>query len=140
MKESPVTEAPTSGEITVRVRYAEADPMGYLHHAKYFEFFEMGRTELLRRVGSRYRDLEDRGYLFVVFALQAKYHRPARYDDELVIRTRVERVTRARIDHRYEVLRDGMLLCEASTTLACVGRDGRPVAIPEDLLGQLRGA
>jgi acyl-CoA thioester hydrolase len=135
-----VTETPTACEITVRVRYAEADPMGYLHHATYFEYFEMGRTELLRQAGSRYRDLEAAGFLFVVFAVQAKYHRPARYDDELIVRTILERVTRARIDHRYEVHRDGLLLCEASTTLACVGRDGRPTGIPEELFHQLRDA
>jgi len=135
-----VPDAPTTCEITVRVRYAEADPMGYLHHAKYFEFFEMGRTELLRLAGLRYRDLEERGFLFVIFGVTAKYHRPARYDDELTIRTTIERVTRARIDHRYEALRDGLLLCEATTTLACVGRDGKPTAIPEelaDLLGDV---
>ena len=100
----------------------------------------MGRAELLRQAGVRYRDLEDRGFLFVVCTVTAKYHRPARYDDELTIHTTLQRVTRARIDHRYEVRREGLLLCEATTTLACVGRDGKPTAIPDDLADDPRAA
>lgn len=106
--------------------------MGYLHHAKYFEYFEMGRTELLRQAGFRYRDLEARGVLFVVVKLDCRFRRPGRYDDDLVLTTRIARMTRARIDHVYEVRREGELLCEASSTLACVGRDGKLIGIPEE--------
>ena len=107
--------------------------MGYLHHAKYFEFFEMGRTELLRQAGMRYRDLEREGILFVVFRDQVTYRRPARYDDELTVCTSIDRVRHASIDHRYEVRRDGLLLCEATSTLACVDREGQPRGLPEAL-------
>ena len=129
--------APTRHEFTVRVRYAEADPMGYLHHAKYFEYFEMGRTELLRQAGLPYRDLEREGILFVVFRIQVTYRRPARYDDELTVCTSIDRVRHASIDHRYEVHRDGLLLCEATSTLACVDRNGQPRGLPEALTRQL---
>ncbi len=120
-------------DIVIRVRYAEADPMGYLHHAKYFEYFEMGRTELLRRAGLCYRDLEARGVLFVVVKLECRFRAPARYDDELTLTTRIERMTRARIDHTYRLARDGRVLCEAASTLACCDRDGRPMGIPDDI-------
>lgn len=120
-------------EIAVRVRYAECDPMGFLHHAKYFEYFEMARTELLRQSGTRYRDLEERGILFVVVKLECRFRKPARYDDELSIRVRVVRQTRARIDHAYHAYREGVLLCEATSVLACVDREGKPTAIPEDI-------
>ncbi len=124
---------PPEIDIDVRVRYAECDPMGFLHHAKYFEYFEMARTELLRQMGTRYRDLEERDVLFVVVKLEVRYRKPARYDDELTIKVAVARQTRARIDHRYEVYREGMLLCEASSVLACIDRTGKPIPIPDDL-------
>jgi acyl-CoA thioester hydrolase len=122
-----------TGEITIRVRYAETDRMGLLHHANYLVYFEQARTELLRACGMSYRDLEDQGYLLVLTKLEVKYRRPARYDDVLTVRTTVARTTAVRIDHRYEVLRDGLLLAEGTSTLACVDRDGRPQALPDNL-------
>ncbi|GMU21034.1 MAG: hypothetical protein AMXMBFR13_11290 [Phycisphaerae bacterium] len=122
-----------SCEIQIRVRYAECDPMGYLHHSKYFEYFELGRTELLRASGFRYRDLEERGVFFVVAKLQCRFRRPARYDDLLLLETRIQRQTWARIDHEYKLFRDGLLLCEAQTTLACIDRNGLVIQIPEEL-------
>ena len=74
---------PRQCELALRVRYAETDPMGALHHSRYFVYFEMGRTELLRLAGFRYRDLEERGVLFVVFKAACQYKCPARYDDEV---------------------------------------------------------
>jgi acyl-CoA thioester hydrolase len=123
----------TSGEIQIRVRYAETDRMGLLHHANYLIYFEQARTELLRTVGATYKDMEDGGYLLVLTKVEVRYLRPARYDDLLTIRTHVQRVTFVRIDHRYEVLRDGELLAEGTSTLACVDRDGRPQALPDFL-------
>ncbi|HSW44416.1 MAG TPA: thioesterase family protein [Phycisphaerae bacterium] len=126
--------APTSCEIRIRVRYAECDPMGVLHHSRYFEYFEMARTELLRQAGSRYRDLEKRGILFVVAKVECRFRRPARYDDELTLKVEITRMTRARIDHKYELYRDGVLLCEATTVLACVDREGRVIPIPDEIV------
>jgi acyl-CoA thioester hydrolase len=120
-----------SGEITIRVRYAEVDRMGLLHHANYLVYFEQGRTELLRTLGMSYRDLEDQGYLLVLTKLEVRYRRPARFDDVLTVRTTAVKTTAVRIDHRYEVFRDGELLTEGTTTLACVDRDGRPQPLPE---------
>jgi acyl-CoA thioester hydrolase len=122
-----------NGETQIRVRYAETDRMGLLHHANYLVYFEQARTELLRGMGASYRDLEDQGYLLVLTRAEVKYRRPARYDDLLTVRTFVERVTAVRIDHRYEVAREGELLAEGATTLACVDRTGRPQALPEFL-------
>ncbi|HMF11929.1 MAG TPA: thioesterase family protein [Gemmataceae bacterium] len=122
-----------TGETTIRVRYAETDRMGLLHHANYLVYFEQARTELLRSLGMTYRDLEDRGFLLVLTKVEVRYKRPAYYDDVLTIRTTAERTTAVRIDHRYEVVRDGLLIAEGATTLACVDRDGRPQALPEAL-------
>jgi acyl-CoA thioester hydrolase len=122
-----------SGEITVRVRYAETDRMGLLHHANYLVYFEQGRTELLRARGLTYRELEDQGYLLVLTKVDVRYRSPARYDDLLRLRTTVVRTTAVRIDHRYELFRDDVLLAEGSSTLACVDRDGRVQALPSFL-------
>jgi acyl-CoA thioester hydrolase len=124
-----------TGEISIRVRYAETDRMGLLHHANYLVYFEQGRTELLRSQGLAYKDLEDQGYLLVLTKAEVKYRSPARYDDLLTLRTIVVRTTTVRVDHRYELLRDGVLLAEGSTTLASVDRNGRIQALPDVLRG-----
>jgi acyl-CoA thioester hydrolase len=133
-----MTADATPFEIEFRVRYAECDPMGLMHHSKYFEYFEMARTELLRQAGFRYRDLEERGILFVVAKTACQFKRPARYDDVLKLKVIITRQTRARIDHAYELYRDGLLLCEATTTLACVNRQGQPIPIPEEMIPPAR--
>lgn len=117
----------------IRVRYAETDAMGLLHHAKYWEYFEIVRTDLLRANGFRYRDLEAEGVFFVVHKAACKYIQPIRYDDLVAVTATVQRITRTRVDHVYEMTRDGTRLCEASSTLACVGRDGRPILMPDHL-------
>ena len=116
-----------------RVRYAETDAMGYLHHAKYWEYFEHARTELLRHNGFRYRDLEAEGVFFVVYKAACRYIGPIRYDDLVTVRVTVDRVTRTRVDHSYAVERDGERLTEATSTLACVGTDGSPRLMPDSL-------
>ncbi len=123
----------TSGETTIRVRYAETDRMGLLHHANYLVYFEQARTDLLRSLGLTYKDMEDQGFLLVVTKVEVRFRRPARYDDLLTVRTTVEKTTMVRIDHRYEVFCEGQLLAEGSSTLACVDRDGRPQMLPEFL-------
>jgi acyl-CoA thioester hydrolase len=121
----------SSHDVTVRVRYAETDRMGLLHHANYFVYFEMARTEVLRQRGISYREIEDAGHFLVIVDIDCKFKRPAHYDDLLTVRTTVERVTHVKIVHRYEVFRDGLLLAEGHSTLACVDRDGKPQALPE---------
>jgi acyl-CoA thioester hydrolase len=125
-----------SGEITIRVRYAETDRMGLLHHANYLVYFEQGRTELLRNSGIKYKDLEDQGYLLVLTKVEVRYRSPARYDDVLTLKTAVVRMTLVRIDHQYKVTREGVLVAEGSSTLACVDREGRIQALPEQLVGE----
>ena len=125
----------TRGEITLRVRYAEVDAMGALHHSRYWVYFEMGRTELLRNQGVAYRDLEAQGVFFVVAKCAARFRAPARYDDLLTLTTQVEKMGAARIDHSYQLRRqdDGILIATAETTLACVDREGRIIPIPQSM-------
>jgi acyl-CoA thioester hydrolase len=121
----------TEHEIEIRVRYSETDAMGFLHHGNYFALFEMGRTELLRSRGGNYRKMEEDGLYMVVVNVECKYRKPARYDDLLVLKTRVARITPAKIEHEYRLYRDGELLTEARSVLACVDRAGAVQRIPE---------
>ena len=124
-------EALRTSQISFRVRYVECDPMGVAHHSTYPIWFEMGRTEMLRDQGGRYRDLETAGVFLVVADLTIRFRAPARYDDELVLRTHLIEGGRARIKHGYELLDSGSgLLARAVTTLACVDRDGQLQPIP----------
>jgi acyl-CoA thioester hydrolase len=123
-----------TGEIQIRVRYAETDRMGLLHHANYLVYFEQGRTELLRQMGRTYKDVEDEGFFLVIAKIEIRYKLPARYDDLLTLQTTVTRKTPVRIEHEYLVLRGKDVLAEGSSTLACVDRSGTLQAMPEWLL------
>jgi len=120
---------------TVRVRYAETDQMGVAHHAEYFAWFEVGRTDLLRQCGMTYRELEKDGLRLPVIEASARYFRPALYDDLLEVRTEVTAVHGARVGFAYEVRRDGTEgpLATGSTEHAAVDTRGRPRRLPESL-------
>ena len=122
-----------STDIQIRVRYAETDRMGLLHHANYLVYFEQGRTELLRAQGFAYRDIEHQGFFLVLTKVQVKYKSPAYYDDLLTLRTILVRTTLVKIEHRYELWRDAVLLAEGETTLGCVGKDGKVQQLPDSL-------
>ncbi len=119
------------GETPIRVRYAECDPMGVAHHTAYPVWFEMGRTELLRASGHSYRDLEDAKVFLAVVSLEVRYRQPARYDDELTLRTSLVEVSHVKIKHEYELMRDDAVLARAKTTLACLDERGRPRPVPD---------
>lgn len=138
---------PTEGRTTLRVRYAECDPMGVAHHASYAPWMEIARTELLRDSGRTYESLERAGVFLVVTKMEIRYRRPVRYDDVIEVRTRVEGGSKVRIRHEYEIavveraaeppnptdpaFGPGGVVAVATTTLACVGSDGRPRELPE---------
>jgi acyl-CoA thioester hydrolase len=119
-----------SHTIPIRVRYTEVDAMGYLHHSRHLQYFEMGRIELLRSRGFSYGQLEQQGVFFVVIKAEVKYKAPAKYDDELELITRLTRQTHIRLEHAYELRRGKVVVAEGTTTIACVGRDGQLREIP----------
>jgi acyl-CoA thioester hydrolase len=127
-----------SHTIRLRVRYPEVDAMGYLHHSRYLQYFEIGRVELLRSLGHSYADLERQGVFFVVVKAEIRYKAPARFDDELTLTTTVTRQTHVRYDHAYQLKRGETLLAEGSTTIACVDRAGEVTQIPTTLSATVR--
>jgi len=122
-----------SHRISIVPRYAETDQGGVVHHSVYPVWFEMGRTELLRVNGLAYKELEDAHVFFVVAELRIKYRRPATYDEKLELETRCSNVTASKVEHKYRLTRcrDGALLVEGSSLLACVSADGRIRRIPK---------
>ncbi|MDR0522517.1 MAG: acyl-CoA thioesterase [Planctomycetaceae bacterium] len=120
-----------TGEVQVRVRYQETDQMGVLYHGNYFTFFEIGRTELLRSCGYTYREMEANGTLGVVIKAECSYHKPAKYDDLLTIRTTVVRITKVKIEYEHQVLRDSVLLATGHITLAFVDPNGKILPVPD---------
>jgi len=121
-------------EIKFRVRYPETDGMGVVHHSRFFQYFEMGRVELLRASGISYAQLEMEGVLFVVVKVECRYKAPARYDDELTLLTKIVKKTHVRIDHEYVLRRENTVIALASTTIACVDRQGNLREIPGEVL------
>lgn len=127
-------------ETTVRVRYGEVDRMGFVYHAHYLVYFEQGRTEALRSLGSTYRALEDDGTLLVVVETGVRHLRPATYDDEIVVHTELTQVKGVRMRFEYEVLREGKRLATGFTVLAACDKDGRPRRLPPEVRAIMQGA
>jgi len=123
----------SSHTITIVPRYAETDRAGMVHHSVFPIWFEMGRTELLRANGIVYKDLEAEGIFFVVAELHLKYRKPVFYDEPLQLETTCSKVTAAKVEHTYRLLRreNGLLLTEGSSVLACIGADRKVRRIPE---------
>ncbi|GAX89473.1 acyl-CoA thioesterase [Effusibacillus lacus] len=117
-------------EIELRVRYSETDAMQVVYHANYLNWFEIGRTEMMRNTGAPYRELEEAGILLPVIEARAFYHSPARYDDLIIIRTRLTEA-RVKVKFEYEIVRqsDAQLLVNGYTVHAWVNRDMKPIQL-----------
>jgi acyl-CoA thioester hydrolase len=130
-------------ETRLRVRYVETDQMGVVYHANYFVWFEVGRVELLRQMGFSYRDMEELdGCGIAVIDARCRYKAPARYDDEVIVRTGLKYIRESLIQFEYELKRlsDGTLLAEGDTTHIVVDRQMKKVAIPEKYMEAFRAA
>ena len=121
----------THVDITVRVRYAETDQMGIAYYAHHFVWFELGRTEWFRQQGFVYKEMEEQeGAYIIVAEARCRYHAPARYDDLLVIRTRIQEARSRSITFSYEILSqpDEQLLAIPN---ACLGGLSGPRSLPD---------
>ena len=123
---------PTSTS-SVRVRYAETDKMGVVYYANYFVWFEVARTDLLRTLGWSYREMELSGVSLPVIEAHCEYARPARYDDEIEIRTTGRMLSPVRMEFNYEVrlTTDATVAATGRTTHASIDQSGRPCRMPE---------
>ena len=123
-----------------RVRYGETDKMGYVYHGNYAQYFELGREEAMRNLGSDYATLERSGVLMPVISLWTKFFAPAYYDQELTVTTEIKTMPNIRMKFDYHIHdKDEMLIASGQTVLVFVGADTRkPVKPPEWFLDLLR--
>ena len=131
-----------TSEIEFRVRYAETDQMKVVHHRNYLVWCELGRTDLIRRLGTSYAHIEKQGILLAVVEARLRYHAPARYDD-LVRVTTVLKEARSRsvtFEYTIENAETGEKLVTASTMLASINGDGKLVSMPEHMRRALESA
>jgi acyl-CoA thioester hydrolase len=139
MPESSILRSTPEGKLLVetrfRVRYHETDAMGIVHHAAYITWFEEGRSAFTRCIGYPYSTMEAEGVALAVAEVTARYHVPARYDDEVVVLACLEALGSRGMTFTYEVRRagDGVLLVTGRSTHVSVGPDGRVRRIPEKL-------
>jgi acyl-CoA thioester hydrolase len=125
-------------ETRVRVRYAETDQMAVAYHGSYLPWMEMGRVDWCRVNGVRYRDMEERdGVLLAVAEVKIRYHAPARYDDELVVATRLETAHPRLVRFSYELrnAETGARLASGETAHIFVAAGMRPARLPERFFG-----
>jgi len=130
-------------ETRLRVRYAETDQMGVVYHSNHFIWFEVGRVELLRQLGFSYRDMESQDNCFIAVAeAKCRYRGPVRYDDEVLVRTRLLNVRESVIHFGYELRRaeDGKLLAEGETTHIVTDAQMKIIALPEKYMKVFREA
>jgi acyl-CoA thioester hydrolase len=115
------------------VRYAETDKMGVVYYANYFVWFEVGRADLLHSLGWTYREMEHAGIALPVIAAECDYRRPARYDEEIEIRTRGRMLSPVRMEFTYEVARrdDDTVVAAGRTVHAALDPAGKPCRLPE---------
>lgn len=128
--EAPMPWASTN----LRVRYSETDQMGVVYHANYLVWFEIGRTDFCRQLGFVYREMEKEDGLYIMVAeVRCRYKAPARYDDEILVRTCLRSVRNRVLVFGYEVYRQPSeeLLAEGETVHVVTDREGRPRALPE---------
>jgi acyl-CoA thioester hydrolase len=126
----------------LRVRYAETDRMGVVYHANYLVWCEIGRTELIRGLGTSYASLEEDGIMLAVSDASLRFHAPARYDDRIEVETALDEVRSRTITFSYLISRlqgDARhRLVSARTTLVAIDGDGRPQRMPASLLSLFR--
>ncbi len=121
-------------ESRIRVRYAETDQMGVVHHGNYLTWMEVGRVEYCRSLGFDYRDMElEDGVALAVAEARCRYLAPARFDDEVLIRTWIEQANPRLVRFGYEIrsAADGRVLATAETKHVFCGRNMRPVRLPQ---------
>ncbi|MGV3508163.1 MAG: acyl-CoA thioesterase [Sphingobacteriaceae bacterium] len=129
-----------SHQTKIRVRYGETDQMGYMYYGNYAELYEVGRVEMLRSLGMTYKSMEEEGIMMPVLEMRCKYLRPALYDEEITIKTKLEKMPGVKIHFRYEFYNEANeFIHEGETMLAFIDmKRNRPCAAPQDLQDRLK--
>jgi len=129
-----------SDEIKIRIRYGETDQMGFVYHGNYAQYLEMGRIELLRKLGVSYKKMEEEGIMLPVLSLNINFKKSAYYDDIIKVKTQLNKTPSVRIEFDYEITNQkGEILTTATAELVFMNmKTGRPVKCPENILDKLQ--
>ena len=140
-KKTPANGQQLVSESRVRVRYAETDQMGVAYYANYLIWFEVGRSQFCNDCGFSYRDMERETGLFLIVAeASCRYRTPARYEDELLVQTTLDDITRRTVSFGYQIERvDGASIAAGQTTHVLINKEGRISSFPQKYLSFLRG-
>jgi acyl-CoA thioester hydrolase len=125
---------------TIRVRYAETDAMGIVHHAVYPVWMELGRSDLLRMMGQGYAQWEAQGVFMAVAELRVKYRASAHYDELVQVRTWVTEAGRRKVVFGYEITREEVRLAEGQSVHLVMGPDGRNRTLPDAMQALIQQA
>jgi acyl-CoA thioester hydrolase len=130
----------THDEIQFRVRYGETDQMGIVYHGNYAQYFEMGRTEWLRKMGFSYKQMEADGIMLPVISLSINYKKSARYDDLITVKTKLAKRPTAKIEFDYEIVNENNeILTTGNSVLVFMDiHKNRPTRCPDYILDQLQ--
>ena len=116
----------------IRVRYAETDQMGVVHHSRYALYLEEARTEAMRAMGIPYKDLEENGIMLPLMSMNNKFISSAKYDEVLEIKTIVKEIPKVKFPIQYEIYQNGELINESETILVFVNKENmKPIRCPE---------
>lgn len=121
----------------LRVYYEDVDLAAIVYYANYLKYLERGRSEMVRAAGISQLDMKEAGLVFAVRRVEAEYLKPARYDDELVVETRLDRLGGARFDMPQRILRGAEVLMEARVTVVILTAEGRPSRLPADIRARI---
>lgn len=128
-----------SSSTKIRVRYEETDQMGVVYHAKYFNWFEVARIQLLDEIGIPYKELEKEGYFLPVLSCSAIFKHPAHFDDRLIIKLEISLASLLRLKVAYEVWRKDLMIATGTTQHAFISKDGKVIRPPASFVTLLEG-
>ncbi|MFL2911873.1 MAG: acyl-CoA thioesterase [Opitutales bacterium] len=128
-----------SSSTKIRVRYEETDQMGVVYHAKYFNWFEVARIQLLDEIGIPYKELEKEGYFLPVLSCSAIFKHPAHFDDRLIIKLEISLASLLRLKVAYEVWRKDLMIATGTTEHAFISKDGKVIRPPASFVTLLEG-
>lgn len=128
-----------SSSTKIRVRYEETDQMGVVYHAKYFNWFEVARVQLLDEIGIPYKELEKEGYFLPVLSCSAIFKHPAHFDDRLIIKLEISLASLLRLKVAYEVWRKDLMIATGTTEHAFISKDGKVIRPPASFVTLLEG-
>lgn len=125
-------------EIKIRVRYGETDQMGFVYYGNYALYFEQARTEMLRKVGFTYKEMEEMGIMLPVVQMNTRFKQSAKYDDLINIKSYLKEKPNRKIVFFHEIYNEeNILLNKSEITLVFMNKEGKVISCPAEIVNAL---